>query len=105
MPPEREVSFFGLNDNINQQFLIEFCRKCGDVGEAKIYFHPTTKKHLGIARVLFSRVRDAKLCIERYNNLSVMGEIIRCICDPFGLFYILLTLSNYFYRSRSKTTI
>lgn len=87
MPPAREVSFFDLNDNINQQFLIEFCRKCGDVGEAKIYFHPITKKHLGIARVVFGRVRGAKDCIERYDNKSVMGGTIRCIYDAFGLLF------------------
>ena len=47
----KEVTFTNLNDNINQNFLLDMVKGFGPVEECKIYYHPKTKKHLGIAKV------------------------------------------------------
>jgi histone-lysine N-methyltransferase SETD1 len=99
VPPARQVSLFGLNDNINEQFLTELCRKAGEVNEAKIYFHPETKKHLGIARVVFRHVRGARCAVERFDSASVMGGTVRCRLDPFGTRLHLYSKSTVFTRN------
>ncbi len=50
-PLAKEVTFVNLNDNINQNFLNDMCKSFGTIEEVKIYFHPRTKKHLGVAKV------------------------------------------------------
>ncbi|TSK98382.1 Histone-lysine N-methyltransferase SETD1A [Bagarius yarrelli] len=52
--PLKEVTFARLNDNIREPFLLEMCTKFGEVEEMEILFHPKTRKHLGLARVLFT---------------------------------------------------
>jgi histone-lysine N-methyltransferase SETD1 len=99
VPPARQVSLFGLNDNSNEQFLTELCRKAGEVNEAKIYFHPETKKHLGIARVVFRHVRGARCAVERFDSASVMGGTVRCRLDPFGTRLHLYSKSTVFTRN------
>ena len=50
-PPEKEVTFSNLNDNINKKNLDDMCGVCGLVEEIKILYHPKTNRHLGLAKV------------------------------------------------------
>lgn len=52
MPPPNEVTFTNLNDNINREFLEKMCESFGKLEEAKIYYNPKTKKHMGIGKVI-----------------------------------------------------
>lgn len=49
-----------------------------------IYRHPETNKHLGIARIILRSPRQMKICIEKFNNKSVMGKIITVFHDAYG---------------------
>lgn len=68
--------------------------KYGTIEECCIYYHPKTKKHLGTARVTFFEVRSARLCIDKLDQTSVMGNIIHVFLDPFGKL-ILIWLINF----------
>lgn len=83
-PPSIEVTIFHLNDNIDKQFLRDMVEKFGPIEELFIYYHPVTNKHLGIGRVIFEAVKNAKQCVEKLNNTSVMGKILKVFLDPFG---------------------
>ena len=48
----KEVTFSNLNDNISQDFLKGMVQVFGQTEDVKIYFHPVSKKHLGIGKVL-----------------------------------------------------
>ncbi|MED6244987.1 hypothetical protein ATANTOWER_029056 [Ataeniobius toweri] len=82
--PLKEVSFARLNDNIKEPFLAEMCSKFGEVEEMEILFHPKTRKHLGLARVLFTSTRGAKDTVKHLHNTSVMGNIIHAQLDIKG---------------------
>ena len=47
----KEVTFKNLNDNISHKFLEDMVKGFGSVEECRIYYHPKTKKHLGIGKV------------------------------------------------------
>ena len=49
----KEVTFTNLNNNINNEFIRNMCAQFGQVEDAKVYFHPKTKKHLGLGKVCF----------------------------------------------------
>ncbi|XP_046387049.1 histone-lysine N-methyltransferase SETD1B-A [Ischnura elegans] len=83
-PPPLEVTICNLNDNIDKAFLSEMVQKFGAVEELFIYFHPVTNKHLGLARVVFDCVKAARSCVEKLNNTSVMGKVLRVFLDAFG---------------------
>ncbi|XP_058062335.1 histone-lysine N-methyltransferase SETD1 [Anopheles bellator] len=83
-PPAIEITITNLNDNIDKLFLTDMLTKCGTFTELYIYYHPTTNKHLGLARIVFEQVRSAKLCVERLNGTSVMGKMLNVFKDPFG---------------------
>lgn len=83
-PPPLEVTFCHLNDNIDKTFLTNMVQKFGIVEELIIYYHPMTNKHLGIARVVFESTKASKACVEKLNNTSVMGKVLRVFLDPFG---------------------
>ncbi|KAH8397726.1 hypothetical protein KR215_011511, partial [Drosophila sulfurigaster] len=83
-PPAIEVTVINLNDNIDKQFLSSLLDKCGSTDEIIIYHHPTTNKHLGIARIVFESTKGARQFVEKYNQKSVMGKILNVFCDPFG---------------------
>lgn len=74
-PPAIEITITNLNDNIEKQFLSGMLEKCGLYDEVTIYHHPTSNKHLGIARIVFQTVKAARTCIEKYNQKSVMGKV------------------------------
>uniref|UniRef100_A0AAF5PPM2 RRM domain-containing protein n=1 Tax=Wuchereria bancrofti TaxID=6293 RepID=A0AAF5PPM2_WUCBA len=82
--PKREVSIFGLNDNINHAFLTDMCQKTGQIVEVFVYMHPRTKKHLGMAYVVFQDVGKAELFVAKNDGTSVMGQAIKCIIDPYA---------------------
>ncbi|VDK61470.1 unnamed protein product [Onchocerca ochengi] len=82
--PKREVSIFGLNDNINHAFLSNMCQKTGQIIEVFVYMHPRTKKHLGMAYVVFQDVGKAQSFVTKNNGTSVMGQTITCIIDPYA---------------------
>ncbi|XP_024939725.1 histone-lysine N-methyltransferase SETD1 [Cephus cinctus] len=83
-PPPLEVTFCHLNDNIDRTFLTDMVQKFGTIEELTIYYHPLTNKHLGIARVVFETTKASKACVEKLNNTSVMGKVLRVFLDAFG---------------------
>ncbi|KAL0993285.1 hypothetical protein UPYG_G00105680 [Umbra pygmaea] len=97
--PLKEVTFARLNDNIKEPFLAEMCSKFGEVEEMEILFHPKTRKHLGLARVLFTSTRGAKDTVKHLHNTSVMGNIIHAQLDIKGQqrqkYYDLIVSGSY----------
>lgn len=85
-PPALEITITNLNDNINKSFLESLVYKYGAIEDCCIFYHPKTKKHLGIARVTFNETKSAKLCIDKLNQTSVMGNKIDVYFDAFGWF-------------------
>ncbi|XP_031568728.1 histone-lysine N-methyltransferase SETD1B-like [Actinia tenebrosa] len=81
-PPQREVVFTGLNDNVDRKFLQEMCLKYGKVENIKIYYDPLTKKHTGKAKVTFDLTKSAKLACSKLDGCSVMGNIISTQLEP-----------------------
>jgi len=59
-------------------------KKHGPFEELTIFYHPKTNKHLGLARVVFENVKNAKSCVEKLNQTSVMGRPLQVFLDPFG---------------------
>ncbi len=51
-----EVTIENLNDNVDKQFLHQMVAKFGTYEEMHIYYHPTKRKHLGLARLVFEEV-------------------------------------------------
>ncbi|XP_073999250.1 SET domain containing 1 isoform X1 [Rhodnius prolixus] len=84
IPPPVEVTLNNLNDNIDRTFLSDIVQKYGPPEEVLIFYHPVTSRHLGLARVTFETVKAAKLCVDKLNETSVMGKIIKVFLDPFG---------------------
>ncbi|XP_049879061.1 histone-lysine N-methyltransferase SETD1 isoform X2 [Pectinophora gossypiella] len=83
-PPQLEVTIANLNDNIDKAFLADMMNKIGPYEELTIFYHPITNRHLGFARVVFQDVKFTKLCIEKYNGKSVMGQVLEVFHDAFG---------------------
>lgn len=84
IPPPVEVTICNLNDNIDRGFLKDIVSKYGPPEEILIFFHPETKRHLGLAKVIFETVKGAKSCVEKLNETSVMGKVVKVFLDPFG---------------------
>lgn len=55
-------------------------------------YHPKTKKHLGLARIIFLTTSSAKTCVEKLDQTSVMGNKINVFLDPFGKLKIKIPL-------------
>ena len=77
IPPQREVHFSGLNDNVDKKFLEGMCERFGKIDAIKIYFDPQTKKHTGKGRVTFATTSAAKMAVSKLDHTSVMGNIIK----------------------------
>lgn len=92
--PLKEVTFAHLNDNIKEPFLAEMCAKFGEVEEMEILFHPKTRKHLGLARVLFTNTRGAKDTVKHLHNTSIMGNIVHVQLDIKGMLKCRLDFCN-----------
>lgn len=69
---------------MRETFLKDMCRKYGEVEEVEILLHPRTRKHLGLARVLFTSTRGAKETVKNLHLTSVMGNIIHAQLDIKG---------------------
>lgn len=69
---------------MNATFLRHICEKYGNVEDVEIFYHPNTKKHLGVARVEFDTVKAAKEAVKHLHQTSVMGNIIHVEIDPKG---------------------
>lgn len=82
--PLKEVTFARLNDNIKEPFLADMCKKYGDIEEIEILYNPKNRKHLGLAKVLFTSTRGAKETVKNLHNTSVMGNIIHAQLDIKG---------------------
>lgn len=75
-PPAIEITIRNLNDNVDKNFLSDMLQKAGlQWDDIVIYHHPESNKHLGIARVILRSSRQTKLCIEKFNNKSIMGQV------------------------------
>ncbi|XP_029823093.3 histone-lysine N-methyltransferase SETD1B [Ixodes scapularis] len=84
IPPPLEVTLTNLNDNIGKGFLDDLVKKFGQVDESVVYYHGRTRKHLGLARVVFSTTQAARFCVDKMHLSSVMGNILNVFFDPFG---------------------
>ncbi|XP_045454073.1 histone-lysine N-methyltransferase SETD1 [Melitaea cinxia] len=84
IPPQLEITIGNLNDNIDKAFLADMMNKVGPYEELTIFYHPITNRHLGFARVVFQDIKYSKMCIEKYNGKSVMGQVLEVFHDPFG---------------------
>ncbi|XP_067883421.1 histone-lysine N-methyltransferase SETD1A-like, partial [Heterodontus francisci] len=82
--PLKEVTFARLNDNVKEGFLADMCKKFGDIEEIEILYNPKNKKHLGLAKVVFTSTRGAKDTVKNLHNTSVMGNIIHAQLDIKG---------------------
>lgn len=83
-PPAVEITITNMNDNVDENFLRNLLQKCGPTEEQTIYRHQRTQRRLGIARIVFIDVKSARNCIERYNQQSVMGNVMNVFHDSFG---------------------
>jgi len=59
--------------------------KFGKIDLLQIFYHPVTKKHLGLAKIIFEDAVSAKCCVQRLNDTSVMGKVVSVFLDPFGI--------------------
>ncbi|PIK38415.1 putative histone-lysine N-methyltransferase SETD1B-A [Apostichopus japonicus] len=82
--PPKQITFTNLNDNVREQFLRSMCERYGDLESIRIYHHPKTKKHLGLASVTYTKTRYAKEAAMGLNRTSVMGRIIIVQVDAGG---------------------
>lgn len=82
--PSREVTLKNLNDNVNEKFLKEHVSKFGPVQNVTVYYHPFTRKHLGLGHVTFENYWDASTCAAKLNGRPLMGMTIEVFCDTKG---------------------
>ncbi|XP_068207015.1 histone-lysine N-methyltransferase SETD1 [Palaemon carinicauda] len=86
-PPSLEVTIFNINDNIDKQFLhneIVNKHQCGAIEELEIFTHDLSRKHLGVARLVFEEPESARMCVKKLNNATLMGKVLQVFLDPFG---------------------
>lgn len=101
IPPQREVHFSGLNDNVDKKFLEGMCERFGKIDAIKIYFDPQTKKHTGKGRVTFATTSAAKMAVSKLDHTSVMGNIIKTHIESNtkGKLLFILILSTHNIKS------
>ncbi|XP_042232871.1 histone-lysine N-methyltransferase SETD1-like isoform X2 [Homarus americanus] len=86
-PPPLEVTIFNINDNIDRQFLhneIVNKHQCGSIQQLDIFTHELSRKHLGVARLVFEEPESARHCVKKLNNATLMGKVLQVFLDPFG---------------------
>lgn len=83
--PFKELTFTDLNDNIDAKFLETMCTKFGELAECRIYYHPRTRKHLGLAKVTFHSEKAARDCQHALHNTMKMGNRISVFLDTQGV--------------------
>ncbi|KAG7241479.1 hypothetical protein INR49_025680, partial [Caranx melampygus] len=79
--PPKEVTFSRLNDNVREAFMTNMCKKFGNIEEVEIFYDPKSRKHLGIAKVVFDTVWAAKAAVQQLHQTSVMGNVIHVEID------------------------
>uniref|UniRef100_A0A6F9DRC2 [histone H3]-lysine(4) N-trimethyltransferase n=1 Tax=Phallusia mammillata TaxID=59560 RepID=A0A6F9DRC2_9ASCI len=82
--PPREITFSKLNDNVTKQFIEQLCGKFGKLERVRVYYHPKTNKHMGLAKVVFASIKSASQCIENLHQTSIMGNVISAVIDSKG---------------------
>ncbi|GFO09816.1 histone-lysine N-methyltransferase setd1b-like [Plakobranchus ocellatus] len=83
-PPAKEVTFSNLNDNIDRHFLENMVKGFGLIEDVKIYYHPKSKKHLGVGKIIFSQSKAARACVDKLHRTSKMGNIMNVVLDTMG---------------------
>jgi histone-lysine N-methyltransferase SETD1 len=83
--PDKEITFANLNDNIDSRFLEDMCARFGECVECRVYYHPRTNKHLGLAKVVFQTQRSARECCAALNHTTKMGNRMDVFLDTMGL--------------------
>lgn len=81
-PPMKSIFIYGLNDNINQEFLTSIFQPHGSIDQLKVYYHPKSRKHLGIAFVSFSKSSVTKEILAKYHGTQIMGNTVTIKPDP-----------------------
>ncbi|KAK6030011.1 hypothetical protein OSTOST_03869, partial [Ostertagia ostertagi] len=72
--PKLEVALFKLNDNVNKAFLQQLATKVAPPIDLEVFYHPITKKHMGMAMIVFTSFAVALLS-QRYEDAT--GEEMR----------------------------
>ncbi|KJH50294.1 hypothetical protein DICVIV_03577 [Dictyocaulus viviparus] len=72
--PKVEVALFDLNDNVNNAFLQQLAVKVAFPVDLEVFYHPITKKHMGMAMIVFTTF-DVTLLSQRYEDAT--GEEMR----------------------------
>ncbi|EPB76359.1 hypothetical protein ANCCEY_04571 [Ancylostoma ceylanicum] len=96
---------FELNDNVNKAFLKQLANKVAPPIDLDVFYHPTTKKHMGMAMIVFPTFQgtsDAEVrgtisseevpCRNTWNNSEYYNSYM-------GAF----NMNNYFYNLPSPT--
>ena len=85
--PPRMVTFFRLNNNIDEDFLksevysrVPGSKEPHEIEKIRVYSHE--KRHLGLGKVTFRTVQLAKLCATELDGVSIMGSKIGAVIDP-----------------------
>lgn len=71
-----------LDNNFDLQFLSNKLQKMGGRESLAIDHHPGSKKHLGLASVVFKQVYSAKACAEALQASAMMGKVVNCYLYP-----------------------
>lgn len=58
--------------------------QCGQIQQLEIFSHDLSRKHLGVARLVFEETESAKHCVKKLNNATLMGKVLQVFLDPFG---------------------
>lgn len=60
------------------------CSRFGEIIECRICYNSLTRKHLGLAKVVFESERSARECCLAYNQKTKMGNIMTVFLDTMG---------------------
>ncbi|KIH65409.1 hypothetical protein ANCDUO_04272 [Ancylostoma duodenale] len=83
--PKVEVAMFELNDNVNKAFLKQLANKVAPPIDLDVFYHPVTKKHMGMAMIVFPTFQEARKFVQEYNGKAIMGSQVSCCHDPYSL--------------------
>ncbi|KAK5978773.1 Histone-lysine N-methyltransferase [Trichostrongylus colubriformis] len=95
--PKLEVALFKLNDNVNKAFLQQLATKVAPPIDLEVFYHPVTKKHMGMAMIVFTtfaafwpknlpgymNISEAHKFVLEYDGKSIMGGQVICCHDPY----------------------
>jgi len=76
---KRTVYVGGLDDQVNEEFLLSAFRPFGDVVQVQIPKDPTSPSgHRGFGFVEFEEARDAQAALDNMNLSELFGRVIKC---------------------------